>query len=274
MLRRALVLLWGAGLTKAASYQDKVRRWRERRETALRAPYGWLSVAGLFWLREGSNPLGSDPSNSVVLPRGAAPAHAGEFVLRDGKITVQTPSGTRTLRPDTGDFVAFGAVRLSLIHRGGRYGIRMRDPQSQYRREFSGLRWFPVNSAWRIVARFVWQPRKIPILNVLGQTEPQDCPGYAEFTLAGRKLRLYPVREPGAQELFFIFRDLTSGKETYGAGRFLDAPLPVDQQVILDFNQAYSPPCAFTPYATCPLPPAENRLPVRMAAGEMQYGSH
>ena len=140
-------------------------------------------------------------------------------------------------------------------------------------REFHGLEYFPADEAYRITARFVSEPRKIPILNVLGQTDPEECPGYAAFRLHGRDVRLYPVlEEPDAKELFFIFHDLTSGKETYGAGRFLYSALPRDGKVVLDFNKAYNPPCAFTPYATCPLPPKENRLGVRVEAGEKKYG--
>jgi uncharacterized protein len=124
-----------------------------------------------------------------------------------------------------------------------------------------------------VTARFVPKPRRIPIHNILGQTEPSECPGYAAFRLNGHELRLYPIMEqPGAKELFYIFRDQTSGKETYGGGRFLYSGLPRDGHVVLDFNKAYNPPCAFTPYATCPLPPPENRLAMGIEAGERKYG--
>ncbi|HEY1184137.1 MAG TPA: DUF1684 domain-containing protein, partial [Bryobacteraceae bacterium] len=140
------------------------------------------------------------------------------------------------------------------------------------RKAFHGLDYFPVSQAYRVTARWVPEPRQIPVLNVLGQTEPSQCPGYAEFRIGEKELRLYPIlEEPNAQELFYIFRDQTSGQETYPAGRFLYSALPQDGRVVLDFNKAYSPPCAFTPYATCPLPPPENRLPVRIEAGEKKY---
>jgi uncharacterized protein (DUF1684 family) len=162
---------------------------------------------------------------------------------------------------------------MFVIQRGDRYGIRLKDKNSRFRREFTGLHYFPVREQYRLTARFVPDARKIPIPNILGQTESVSSPGYVEFTLDGRKLRLTPVEEsPGS--LFFIFRDLTSGKETYGSGRFLDTDMPKNGQVVLDFNKAYNPPCAFTPFATCPLPPKENRLPVRIEAGEMKYGDH
>ncbi|MDE3165970.1 MAG: DUF1684 domain-containing protein [Acidobacteriota bacterium] len=156
-----------------------------------------------------------------------------------------------------------------------RYGIRERDPESEYRRDFHGIESYPAEEAYRITARFVPDEKEIPILNVLGQTEPLKSPGVAVFTLGGKEYRLRPVFEtPDAQELFYIFKDATSGRETYGAGRFLYSALPKDGTVVLDFNKAYNPPCAFTPYATCPLPPAENKLPVRIEAGEKKYGQH
>ena len=171
--------------------------------------------------------------------------------------------------------VTIGPLTLFVIERGGRHAIRLRDRNSQFRREFTGLHYFPISEPYRVTAKWVAEPRKIPILNVIGQTEPMDSPGYSVFTLGGHEYKLYPVlEEPDAKELFYIFRDLTSAKETYGAGRFLYSEMPKDGRVVLDFNKAYNPPCAFTPYATCPLPPKENRLPVRIEAGELKYGDH
>jgi uncharacterized protein (DUF1684 family) len=164
-----------------------------------------------------------------------------------------------------------GSLSLSVIERGGEIGVRLKDNASASRRDFKGLRWFPIDGAWRVVARF--EPSApgstLEITNVLGQTQKLPSPGEAVFNLGGRELRLVPVLEkPDAGELFFIFRDETAARETYGAGRFLYAGLPVDGSVVLDFNKAHSPPCAFTRYATCPLPPKRNRLPVRIEAGE------
>src|SRR5262249_41575211 len=156
-----------------------------------------------------------------------------------------------------------GSLSLSVIRRGDRYGIRLRDRNSLLRKEFTGLRYFPINESFRVTARFVPDPRKIPISNILGQTQDPSSPGYVEFDLAGQRFRLTPVVESSG-ELFFVFRDLTSGRETYGSGRFLDTPLPKDGKLELDFNKAYNPPCVFTPYATCPLPPKQNRLAVRI----------
>ncbi len=176
-------------------------------------------------------------------------------------------------RAESADIVTLASLSLSVIQRGDRYGIRLKDRNSRLRKEFTGLRYFPVTESYRVSARFVPDARKVPIPNILGQTEDMDSPGYVEFELEGRKLRLSPVLE-SPDELFFIFRDLTSGRQTYGSGRFLDTAMPKDGRVELDFNKAYNPPCAFTPYATCPLPPKQNRLPVRIAAGELKYGAH
>jgi len=270
-VRLFLGLAAAAAMFAASNYSADIADWRAKREASLKAEDGWLSLAGLFWLHEGANPFGQDPGGEIVLPDGAA--HAGVFHLEHGKVTVTIDGATREVKPDSGDVVQVGRVRLLAIKRSEKYGIRVKDPQSEARRGFKGIESFPVDEAYRIVAKWVAEPRKIPILNVIGQTEESECPGYAVFTLHGREFTLHPIfEEPGAKELFYIFRDETSGKETYPAGRFFYSELPKDGRVILDFNKAYNPPCAFTPYATCPLPPPENRLAVRIEAGEKRYG--
>jgi hypothetical protein len=269
-----------------APYRAEIEKWRQQREARLKAEDGWLAVAGLFWLKEGPNQFGSGPGNVIALPAGTAPPLAGTFELRQGKVTARvdptqatvtaagkpvTTMEVRSDNPGPPDVLKIGRLSLQVIERGGRYGIRLRDPEAETRRHFGGLRWFPVREDLRVEARFVpWPaPRTIPIPNVLGQVNDLPSPGYVEFTVDGRSLRLEPViEEPGADELFYIFRDQTAGKETYPAGRFLYSPMPKDGAVVLDFNKAYSPPCAFTAYATCPLPPPQNRLPVRVEAGE------
>jgi uncharacterized protein (DUF1684 family) len=268
-------------------YVSSIEQWRREREARLKADNGWLTVAGLFWLSDGVNSAGSAASSVVKLPRG--PAHIGDFIFHAGQTTFQPDAGagvaiggkpaTATLlRPDVEkggpDEITCGEFTLFVIRRGDRYGVRLKDRNSEFRRDFTGLHWYPVKESYRVTARFVTydQPHSIPIPNILGQTENEPSPGYAEFTIGRRQYRLEPVQE--GKELFFIFRDQTSGKETYGAGRFLYAEMPNDGAVVLDFNKAYNPPCAFTPYATCPLPPRQNRLAVRMEAGELKYGSH
>ncbi len=258
------------------TYRAEVAEWRRQRDMELRADGGWLTVTGLFWLHEGANPFGSGPSNEIVLPNDPALKSGAAFILEHGKVVMRMDGRSRDLRADSeesADIVTLASLSLSVIQRGDRYGIRLKDRNSRLRREFAGLRYFPLSESYRVSARFVPDARKIPIPNVLGQTEDTPSPGYVEFELEGRKLRLTPVEE-SPNELFFIFRDLTSGQETYGSGRFLDTAMPKDGRVELDFNKAYNPPCAFTPYATCPLPPKQNRLPVRIAAGELKYGAH
>lgn len=272
------------------AYEAAVRKWREEREARLKADGGWLTLAGLFWLKDGENRFGSDPAGDIVLPGATAPAKAGIFTLRDGKVTVTLLPGTngrigprplttpREMRPDTSgkaDVLEMGTLSMNVIERGGKLGIRLKDKNNPARREFTGLKWFPIAEAYRVEAQWVShpQPKPIKVPNVLGQSEAMPSPGYAEFALNGKTVRLDGVLEdPRAEQLFFIMRDQTSGKETYGAGRFLYADLPKAGKVVLDFNKAYNPPCAFTPYATCPLPPPQNWMPVRVEAGELDYG--
>ena len=269
--RILLTALGGFAMVAATSYQGEIAEWRRQREESLKRDGGWLSVAGLFWLHDGANRFGKDAANDIVLPDG--PAQAGVFELHDNKVTVAMGGESRELWPDSLDVAKVGRLSLFVIQRGGKFGIRLKDPASEYRREFHGIENYPANEAYRVTARFVAEPAKIPILNVLGQTEPMESPGYVAFQLNGQELRLRPVlEEPDAKELFYIFRDQTSGKETYGAGRFLYSEMPKDGKVVLDFNKAYNPPCAFTPYATCPLPPPENRLAIKVEAGEKKYG--
>ena len=275
MARRFAQLLawlsWMGVVMAAVTYQTEIAEWRNQREADLRRDGGWLTVTGLFWLREGANRFGTAAGNEIVLPSG--PAQAGVLELRKGKVTARVGGKESVIRADTDDLVPVGRLRLYVIQRGDRYAIRLKDPDSPYLREFRGLDYFPAREDYRITARFVAEPRKIPIANIVGQSELDDSPGYAVFQLHGRQFRLYPVlEEPDAKSLFFIFRDETAGKETYGAGRFLDTDLPKDRKVVLDFNKAYNPPCAFTPYATCPLPPKENRITTRVEAGEKKYG--
>ncbi len=290
----ALAAVVVAGVASPAradeAYRSEVRKWREGREARLKADGGWLTLAGLFWLKEGPNRFGTDPAGDVVLPEGSAPARAGVFELSGEQVTVALRPGASgriggkpvsaavAMRPDTSgspDVLEMGALSMNVIERGDRYGIRLKDRNSAARKGFTGLKWFDIQEQYRVEARWVShpQPRPVKVPNVLGQTESMPSPGYAEFTLGGKAVRLDGVLEdPHAEQLFFILRDQTSGKETYGAGRFLYADLPKAGRVVLDFNRAYSPPCAFTPYATCPLPPPQNWMPVRVEAGEMAYG--
>jgi uncharacterized protein len=288
----AKAILLGALLALAgapADYKTGVERWRADRETELRAEDGWLSVAGLFWLKDGENSCGSRGGSRVLLPKGS-PERVGSFVRHGREVQVRIEPGvsatldgkaltSATLRSDAAggpDVVRIGPLSMSVIERGGEIGVRLKDNESPRRKGWKGLSWFPVDVSRRVTARFVPSSpgTTLEITNVLGQAQKLPSPGEAVFTLEGQELRLTPIlEEPDAKELFFIFRDQTANKETYGAGRFLYAELPRDGTVVLDFNKAYSPPCAFTPFATCPLPPKRNRLGVRIEAGE-RFSSH
>jgi uncharacterized protein (DUF1684 family) len=237
-----------------------VSEWRANYEASLKAPDGWLSVAGLYWLHEGANTV-ELPHQKIALD------------LNAGKVTYEK----RQLKSDATDHpdvLKFGDASVTIIERGGKTGVRVRDPNAETRRDFTGCKWFPASDAWRVKAHWVPypKPKTIAITNILGMTDREPTPGYAEFTLQGRKMTLEPVLEDG--ELFFMFKDATSAKTTYGAGRFLYAALPKGDAVELDFNKAHNPPCAFTAFATCPLPPKQNILPAAIEAGEKSYGNH
>jgi uncharacterized protein (DUF1684 family) len=268
-------------------YQMEIESWRQRMEESLRAERGWLALAGLFWLEEGTHGFGAAPDNAIVLPGASAPAYAGSFTRQGSIVTLHPeaagitvngePATTRRLRPDAEanpDLVAIGDFTMLLLRRGERYGIRLWDRRSPARTEFTGRRWYPVSEAYRLPARFVPHdaPRTLPVPNVLGETEQRLSPGYAVFTIGDREHSLDAVID--GDELFFIFRDQTAGDSTYPAGRFLKAAFPHGGQITLDFNRAYSPPCAFTAFATCPLPPPRNHLPLRIEAGELCDHSH
>ena len=289
----AWVLLAGpAGASDPpASYEDEIRAWSERRVSRLRSDTGWLTVAGLFWLEPGENTFGTAPDNAIVLPSGSAPEHAGVFVHADGVTTVRALTGTplrcrdrdvtvlrlRTDAEDSTDVLELGRLRFHVIVRSGRHGIRMRDLESPMRRDFHGIDSWPVDRAWRIEARFepYDPPRHVAIPTILGTVDSMLCPGALVFELQGQRCRLEPVIEsPDDPSLFVIFADATNGDETYGAGRFLYAEMPKNGRTIVDFNKAYNPPCAFTPYATCPLPPPQNELALPVRAGEKKYGEH
>ena len=270
----------------SGDYRDEIRKYRASREAELKADDGWLTVAGLFWLKPGANVVGSAAGSDIRLPK-KAPARVGVFVLKDSRVmftgdpnahvtSMGKPVGAGAVAAPTRDpaALAVGDLRMFLIRREERFGIRLRDLNSTMRREYKGLRFYPVRSVFRVRARFFPydKPRTIAIPNVLGQAPEMESPGYVTFTLNGRAFRLEPVYETDERkDLFFIFKDATSRDATYPAGRFLHTDLPKDGTVIIDFNKAYNPPCAFTDFATCPLPPKQNQLPVRIEAGELAY---
>jgi uncharacterized protein (DUF1684 family) len=271
------------------SHENDVARARAHRLDLLSAPGGWLSLIAFDWLQEGANRIGSATDNDIILSAG--PAHLGTIVLgTDGVATIELAQDSgatvdgravqrAALRDDakgsTPSEVRFGSVKLFVIERDGRKAVRVKDEQAETRTGFQGLEYFPVDPSWRVVADWVPfdPPYELELGTVLGTIEKEKVPGKAVFTRDGRTFELYPVQEV-PEALFFVFGDLTSGKDTYGAGRFLDTGLPVDGKLVIDFNEARNPPCVFTPYATCQLAPPENRLDVRVEAGELKYRGH
>jgi uncharacterized protein len=270
----------------ADTYRAEILKYRAAREAELKADDGWLTVTGLFWLKPGTNVAGSAAGSDVHLPS-KAPSRLGVFELKDGKVTFTAdPSahitsagrqtGRQTIAAPRGDesALAVGDLRMFVIHREDRFGIRLRDLKSPMREQFRGLRYFPVRPAYRVRAQFTpyKPPHTVAVPNVLGQNPEMESPGYVTFVLNGTSFRLEPVYEDDEKkDLFFIFKDTTSRDVTYPAGRFLHADLPKGGSVTIDFNKAYNPPCAFTDFATCPLPRKENQLPVRIEAGELAY---
>ena len=270
-----------------STYVQEVERWHKARIARLTAPDGWLSLVGLEWLKPGANHIGSAADNDIVLAK--ASAHLGTVAWaedgtlsisldKDSGATIDGDKKTDVVLLDDSHamptVVAFGSVNFIGVDRDGRKGLRVRDSEAETRVQFAGIERFPIVPAWRIVAD--WQPLDPPFQlatgTVIGTIENYPAPGRAVFEREGQRFELYPVIEvPGDTQLFLIFADATSGKETYGAARFLYADMPRDGKIVLDFNKAYNPPCAFTPYATCPLAPPENRLALRVAAGELKY---
>ena len=261
-----------------------MEEWRQDYEAALTSDNGWLTVSGLFWLHEGENRFGSSPVNDIVLPATSAPEEAGSFIFHDGKTVVHVKSGVQAtmngqpvlaaeLRPFSGDQIHLGDLALYVHVSGDRHTVRLKDKNSKLRSEFTGLNWFPIDESYRLTARYVPYdpPKEVEIQNILGDSAQVPVAGYVVFSLHGQEYRLDAQADQGGN-LYFVFRDLTSGKDTYSAARFLEAEAPEDGAVVLDFNQAYNPPCAYNPYTTCPLPSPENRLRVAIPAGEKIYG--
>lgn len=292
MFRASLVLAAILGVTAvhaadSPSYSQQIMHWRAQRLERLTAPYGWLSLIGLPWLQHGANTVGSAPDNAIVIPQ--APAHLGTVDWnKDGTVQIHLDAGTDALingkhvssatllddshpNPTT---VRFGTTEFYLVTRDGRKGLRVKDSDAPTRTHFAGLAYFPVDPSLRIVARWIpFKPHhELKMGNEIGGVDTYPVPGKAVFEYQGHSYSLEPVIEvPGDTQYFVVFADATSGKETYGSARFMYIDPPKDGHVVLDFNKAYNPPCAFTPYATCPLAPPENRLGFRVTAGEKAY---
>jgi uncharacterized protein len=268
-----------------------VEQWRSERVGRLTGAAGWLTLVGLYWLDEGANTFGRTPNNNLILDRDGVPNQIGTFLLKQSKVTFTVAKGVTVLHEGepvtTLELVsdidgkqttlAVGSLRFFVVDRAGKLGVRVRDTEHPARKQFQGIQYYPIGADWAIDANFEpYAPtRRIAVVNVLGQTEQMVSPGAVVFTKDGTEYRLDTVLElPDDQELFIMFADSTNGRETYGGGRYIYIPLPKDGRALVDFNRAYNPPCVFSDFATCPLPPKQNRLMLRVTAGELRYVNH
>ena len=269
------------GADTATNYAKEIADFRAARERSISGPDGWSTVVGLAWLKEGLNRVGSDPDSEVALPAWV-PARVGTIIVKAKQAEFRPSPGVKipaqALKEDT-TILTIGSVKFFLIERAGKFAVRVKDADAPTRKEFTHLSWYPPDPAWRIEGKFVpWdKPRTIKFDTVIeGVAEEDQSPGYVTFTKDAHEYRLDAVVDEG--ELFLIFRDQTSGKTTYPAARFLYAEAPkkltAPAPVVLDFNKAINPPCVFTAYATCPLPPPQNRLTLAIPAGELMYNNH
>ena len=267
-------------------YVSDIQAWRVQRVASLRGENGWLNLAGLFRLQEGKNTFGSDPSNDLVFPKGAR--FLGSLILEDGAVQAEIAPDVLVYQGDSAVQkkeifsqkeepigLQHQSLRWFVIQRGDHYYVRLRDLESSNLTRFRSMDNFPIDKRWCVEARL--EPAatdfKLAVVDVIGTSSMQPSPGAFVFSIAGNEYRLYPTWE--GEELFFVFGDDTNGDTTYGGGRFLYASKPdADGKITLDFNKAYNPPCAFTAFATCPLPAKQNRLPLEVKAGEKNYGGH
>jgi uncharacterized protein (DUF1684 family) len=266
-----------------AAYVQSVREWRDRADKGLRRDNGWLTLAGRYVMKPGVNTFGTGEGNDIVFPKGLGPERMGTITVSPGRVEVKLEPGVTMTKEGVAmtekvmgtdaanrDWVAMGRAAFHVIERDGRYILRLADNESEVRKRFGGRVWFPVNEKYRVKAKFVPYdpPRRISIVNVIDEVSDEPAPGYVEFKLDGRTQRLDAVGDDDG--LFFVFRDATAGETTYPPGRFLyveKKPKP-GETFMLDLNRAYNPPCAFSEFTTCPLPPKQNILKVKVQAGE------
>ena len=283
-------------LAQDGAFQKNLATWRTEHTADLLKPDGWLSLIGLEWLQPGDNTVGAAADNKIRLPKG--PAHVALLHLEGETVTLNPPSEgfpqsflvagapakPQLLRAEPNqDKVAprmtIGTFNMYVIRREARFALRIKDSQSPAITGFRRLKWFEPDIAFRVVARWIpYTPHKtITLATLVGTNYDQPVPGAAEFQLAGVTFRLEPVLEdPGLAKLFFILRDTTSTTTTYGACRFLYTGFPTNGldkpgELVLDFNRLENPPCAYTPFSTCPLPPPGNRLAIPLPVGEKRY---
>jgi len=277
-------------LKNADKWLAEEAAWRAGRDREMRSEESWLTIAGLFWLDEGENTFGASSSNRIELPPGSAPSLGGKFIRKGEKITVEAAPSVSlycggkqidrmTIRagdstsPDT---LVLGDLRMWVIQRGDRYAVRLRDLNAQAFKNYKGLDYFPPSAAFRIEAIFVpySSPKNIEVEAKIVKRSELISPGTLKFFWDGREYEFIVFDDKERRTSFLVFGDETNGAGTYDSGRFLDFKVDTGHQAVLDFNHAYNPPCAFTAFATCPLPPAQNRFPFRLEAGEKKYEGH
>lgn len=295
-MRKVLILslcLFSIGISVSAqslsAYEKEISEWHTKRINSLKSDFGWLNLVGLIWLKEGKNSFGASNGVQLKFPEGSITDEAGYFELQNGtvvlhandktviKVNDQSVKDAVVYSPDSihQPICSYGSLRWTIIKRDDKIGIRLRDLNSAAVKNFKGIEQFAVDSTYKVKAYLQKNQiaSSISITNVIGQTNAQKSPGKLIFSLQGKQYTLDALEEEG--KLFIVFGDITSGKETYAAGRFIYADMPdANGNTILDFNKAYNPPCAFTPYATCPLPPKQNILPIAVTAGEKDYHSY
>ncbi len=272
------------------AYEKEMQAWQEKRIKALTADNGWINLAGLFWLEKGKNSFGSDKTNAIVFEHNNMPATAGYFELgENNKVTWHSAAGVNVTinnQPADGQVIfpydttgiklsALGSLRWNIIKRENKIGVRLRDLQHPALQNFHGAERFVLDTTLKITGKLI-QPvsNSIAIKNILGQTSEEKTAGKLSFSIAGKNYTLDALDE-GGDDLFIIFGDETNKETTYPSGRFLYVKKPgTDGKVIIDFNKAINPPCAFTKFATCPLPPPQNILPIAIEAGEKDYGHY
>ncbi|MFN5361541.1 MAG: DUF1684 domain-containing protein [Bacteroidota bacterium] len=280
-------LFWQASTCQTVSYETSIEQWYKKRIEDLKAPDGWVNLTGLFWLEKGINRMGRKEGHAIVVPHPDMPALAGYFDVTENEVTWVTEPGCNILydqkpvstlivysRAQTNQpLLALGSLRFNIIIRGDKIGIRLRDLKSPALEQFKAPKRFATNPQWKLRATFEATPtNSIAIQNVLGQINRETSPGKLVFNYRKNTYRLDVLDE--GDHWFVLFADGTSGKSTYPTGRFLYVPKVNNPgEVYIDFNQAFNPPCAFTSFATCPIPPPQNRLPFAVTAGE-QYDTH
>ena len=274
--------------TANPNYVKEINEWDQKRVNRLKSDDGWLNLVGRFWLKQGESTFGSAEDNDIVVESSKLPEKIGSFIFKDSAVTFKAKDGVEVFhngkpvkeivliddqKKDI-TVLQIGSIKFNLIIRDTLYGIRFRDLNSDLVKNFKGVERFPVDESWKLKARFEeYNPvKEIDVPNVLGQISKEKCPGAVVFERDGKTHRIDAVDE-GDENLFLIIADQTSGDETYGGGRFMYVKKPDSTgTVVLDFNKAYNPPCVFTKYATCPLPPLQNYLKLKIEAGEKVYG--